>query len=450
MKNSSYGYHGEAHTYDNKQYLRARYYDVHSENFIQEDSYRGTLSDVASRNRYNYAQNNPYKYSDPSGHLNMDGGNSTTSGRGFETWANGTICLFNGKSYTGRYNGVEYKDGIVLTGICSKDNKYYNLGYLYNGTRNGYIYKNGVIIGRTEEKYTPITETHTNYQIKDSVVTATFTPTKISVSAPILDVSELTTAAKVKVKDTAKALGVPEYILKQFLQADLDKTKFMQGLSMSDRVIGLCNAYLGIAKKNNSDYERMTPSQKNAADKNAAIVKENAGKLHMEFVKQCGTWGAPVFRENNGKLYAYIEKDIGYATGYTYMDVAYFATATETKSEVIYTRRYIQDDRVDFYVELTKSVEFFSRDVYQVVVCLTKLATIWGNIGEIESSKRIEEAVNNTVPNVSLEGYYQDLNGTWHRPNGQFASNAEVGAILNGLGVNKMNLWKFPGYESDN
>lgn len=27
----------------------------------------------------------------------------------------------------------------------------------------------------------------------------------------------------------------------------------------------------------------------------------------------------------------------------------------------------------------------------------------------------------------NLEGYYQDVNGRWHRPNGQFASNEEVG-----------------------
>ena len=41
---------------------------MHSEVFIQEDSYRGTIDNVGSRNRYNYGQNNPYKYSDPSGH----------------------------------------------------------------------------------------------------------------------------------------------------------------------------------------------------------------------------------------------------------------------------------------------------------------------------------------------------------------------------------------------
>ena len=34
-----------------------------------------------------------------------------------------------------------------------------------------------------------------------------------------------------------------------------------------------------------------------------------------------------------------------------------------------------------------------------------------------------------TYPNKSgsSSGYYQDANGRWHRPNGQFASNAEVG-----------------------
>ena len=83
----------------------------------------------------------------------------------------------------------------------------------------------------------------------------------ISVRTPILDVSELTTAAKVKVKDTAKALGVPEYILRQFLEADLgsDRSKFDRGLSLSDRVIGLCDAYLNaVGKGNNTDTESNT------------------------------------------------------------------------------------------------------------------------------------------------------------------------------------------------
>jgi len=35
-----------------------------------------------------------------------------------------------------------------------------------------------------------------------------------------------------------------------------------------------------------------------------------------------------------------------------------------------------------------------------------------------------------TMAKAVFEGYYQDANGRWHRPNGQFASNAEIGLDL--------------------
>ena len=36
--------------------------------FISADSYAGSPGDLQSRNRYAYTLNNPYKYTDPSGH----------------------------------------------------------------------------------------------------------------------------------------------------------------------------------------------------------------------------------------------------------------------------------------------------------------------------------------------------------------------------------------------
>ncbi len=68
IQNNEYGYHSEAHTPDGQQYLRARIYDSKTTTFIQEDSYLGDVQDPTSRNRYTYGRNNPYKYSDPSGH----------------------------------------------------------------------------------------------------------------------------------------------------------------------------------------------------------------------------------------------------------------------------------------------------------------------------------------------------------------------------------------------
>ena len=50
------------------QYLRARYYDSSSGNFISMDSYEGSILSPLSQNRYTYAENDPVNNFDPSGH----------------------------------------------------------------------------------------------------------------------------------------------------------------------------------------------------------------------------------------------------------------------------------------------------------------------------------------------------------------------------------------------
>jgi hypothetical protein len=49
-------------------FAQARYYLPETGRFISEDSYKGTLPDTQSQNRYIYCTNNPLKYVDPSGH----------------------------------------------------------------------------------------------------------------------------------------------------------------------------------------------------------------------------------------------------------------------------------------------------------------------------------------------------------------------------------------------
>lgn len=48
-------------------YLRNRYYDPELGRFISQDSYRGSIFEPLSLNRYIYVQNNPLRYIDPSG-----------------------------------------------------------------------------------------------------------------------------------------------------------------------------------------------------------------------------------------------------------------------------------------------------------------------------------------------------------------------------------------------
>ena len=240
LKNSSYGYRGEAHTYDNKQYLRARYYDVHSENFIQEDTYRGTQDDVASRNRYNYAQNNPYKYSDPSGHDAMSeliaGSSSGGAKREFMMMTYGILFSKVGneswKVYTGFHGSMYYVNGKGFTGVYS-----------------GFVYQDGVKMHAVKPSGNKVTQEYANYTVTEDVISVVYSPAKIKVDAPIIDMSELNAAAQAKVKDTAKALGVPEYVLQQYLQHDTSWLKFNDKQALSDYVIGVCDRYLKNASK---------------------------------------------------------------------------------------------------------------------------------------------------------------------------------------------------------
>ena len=64
---SGYGYNGEFRDESELIYLRARYYHPKIGRFIQIDSFKGDNDSIESQNRYIYTQNNPYKYTDPSG-----------------------------------------------------------------------------------------------------------------------------------------------------------------------------------------------------------------------------------------------------------------------------------------------------------------------------------------------------------------------------------------------
>ena len=54
-------------------YDNARYYDPSRGQFVSSDSMVADLSNPATLNRYAYAFNNPLRYTDPSGHCNVDG-----------------------------------------------------------------------------------------------------------------------------------------------------------------------------------------------------------------------------------------------------------------------------------------------------------------------------------------------------------------------------------------
>lgn len=54
------------------QYLRARWYDPSQARFINEDTFEGKTNSPQSLNHYAYVTNNPLRYIDPTGNMNMD------------------------------------------------------------------------------------------------------------------------------------------------------------------------------------------------------------------------------------------------------------------------------------------------------------------------------------------------------------------------------------------
>ena len=68
---NSYGFQGEEQDETGLIYLRARYMDPETGRFLSMDSYGGNLANPVSQNRYLFANSNPVKFSDPSGHTTV-------------------------------------------------------------------------------------------------------------------------------------------------------------------------------------------------------------------------------------------------------------------------------------------------------------------------------------------------------------------------------------------
>lgn len=69
---NSYGFQGEEKDVTGLYYLRARYMDPSTGTFTSMDTYGGRLSDPMSLHKYLFANSNPVKYCDPSGHMTLE------------------------------------------------------------------------------------------------------------------------------------------------------------------------------------------------------------------------------------------------------------------------------------------------------------------------------------------------------------------------------------------
>ena len=101
------GYKGEVHDTSSLQYLRARTYHTKLKQFLSEDTVVGKDTHPLSQNRYAFVLNNPFKYSDPSGHyaipVMMEDRFTTTTSTSIRTTQNQT----NQSSKTSTSNPVK-------------------------------------------------------------------------------------------------------------------------------------------------------------------------------------------------------------------------------------------------------------------------------------------------------------------------------------------------------
>lgn len=116
----SYGFQGEQQDATGLYYLRARYMNPATGSFTQMDTYAGTLSHPITQNKYLFANSNPMKFRDPSGH----------SATLLETQLGIAICFVLASAYEMKlyaddysaqvqmgkeYNYGEYAGGIGMT-----------------------------------------------------------------------------------------------------------------------------------------------------------------------------------------------------------------------------------------------------------------------------------------------------------------------------------------------
>ena len=95
---NSYGFQGEEQDSTGLIYLRARYMDPETGRFLSMDTYGGSLTDTVSQNRYLFANSNPVKYRDPSGHQTL--GEMVTSMAIMTTLSTITNTLIAGFTYS--------------------------------------------------------------------------------------------------------------------------------------------------------------------------------------------------------------------------------------------------------------------------------------------------------------------------------------------------------------
>ena len=120
------------------QYLRVRYYDSSSGNFISMDSYEGSILSPLSQNRYTYAENDPVNNFDPSGH-------AAASSKGIERYVDSSdinelrAFMQGAAMYQGARAASENFYGKLMSAQATSFMNYSSISGISKSTANYYI-----------------------------------------------------------------------------------------------------------------------------------------------------------------------------------------------------------------------------------------------------------------------------------------------------------------------
>ena len=233
---AGYYYDKETENY----YLQSRYYNPAIQRFISEDTVRGDIEDPLSLNLYTYTHNNPLKYIDPNGHIQI------------ETIFDIASLLISGKDFI-------VNPSLKTFGALAWDTAAALLPYM----PGSYITKGAKVLNKADD----ITDLYRTVKIADKVDDATDLYKAVSVADRIDDAADLYKTARVvdKVDDVT----------------DLYKT-----VKVADRIDDVADTYK-VAKTadKTSDFVKNTKRYKQVTNSNDLTKAANIKRYQARNVK---------------------------------------------------------------------------------------------------------------------------------------------------------------------
>ncbi len=162
-----------------------------------------------------------------------------------------------------------------------------------------------------------------------------------------------------------------------------------------------------------SSYARLKEVKAETDKVTASLGTDYKGTLQQSFIDPY-----------NGLTYLYKERYVGEVPGYTYLEKIRLFT---DQGITYYQSGYVVNERVSAYDNVNWWTDALYLDEIQSnAPAIAATFTVLAVGANFYIQMKELSAIQNTK-NLIPEGYYQDANGRWHRPNGQFASNVEVG-----------------------